>query len=427
MMFSKSSLLFLLSSVSFVTAQDPGEHVVGERYTFIEGGVCRGPGGVNDNVNHMSAVEHTQLMCEQACDAHNEKDENGAHCLGYSYCSVCNGGECILFGPGLDGSCSDPSADNKIACLALGSCDDPDTATKEEACGMCEGNPSALEESACESLSGTWKKGTWTSAGAIWTDAETPFTGGSHPSKFIAGTSRELNSDYSCYDVIIDDHLAQCTGDADKCAAAFKDLEEDADRVAENCPEDCTYSAKPKGPRNPPVAHAPDIKLPGWDPAQSGACRGGADFSGKVNGKYSNTAGADGGALTQQECAEACVAEENCIGYAHSTAWCVVYGPGVHLGIGTEDGGLWTSDVHEEVAITGTKVNIAYLCVTGPPRATADAPIDASIDVPTEPKSNSESEHSTEHDHSHDEGNSGSLGRSTSIAIAFSFMALVAM
>ena len=75
------------------------------------------------------------------------------------------------------------------------------------------------------------------------------------------------------------------------------------------------------------------------DPAQSGACRGGADFSGKVNGKYSNTAGAEEN-LTQLECAEACVAEETCVGYAHSTAWCVVYGPGIDEGIGTEDGGL---------------------------------------------------------------------------------------
>merc|ERR1711935_1300596 len=58
------------------------------------------------------------------------------------------------------------------------------------------------------------------------------------------------------------------------------------------------------------------------------------------------------------------------------------YGPEIHLGIGTEEGGLWTSDNHEEVAITGTKVNIAYLCVTGPPGVTADA--DAGTDAETE-------------------------------------------
>lgn len=379
-MFSKVSLL-LLASTGIVAAQDLVAHTVGEHYTQLPGGVCRGPGGVNDRINGMSAVEHTQLMCEQACDARKEKDENGAHCLGYSYCSICNGGECLLFGPGLDGSCSDSSVDNKVACEALGSCDAPVTATKEGECGLCEGNPSALEESACESLSGTWAKGTWTNAGAIWSGAEDPFTGDSHPSKLIAGTSDELASDYSCNDIIVDDHLAQCTGNTTECTAAFDSLEE-SDRITENCPSDCVFASAPKGPKNPPVAHAPDIRLPGWDPAQSGACRGGADFSGKVNGKYSNTASADGGTPTQLECAEACLAEGNCVGYAHSTAWCIVYGPEIHLGIGTEEGGVWTSDNHEEVAITGTKVNIAYLCVTGPPGVTADA--DAGTDAETE-------------------------------------------
>eukprot|EP00532_Pseudo-nitzschia_australis_P017054 CAMPEP_0168246718 /NCGR_PEP_ID=MMETSP0141_2-20121125/494_1 /TAXON_ID=44445 /ORGANISM="Pseudo-nitzschia australis, Strain 10249 10 AB" /LENGTH=380 /DNA_ID=CAMNT_0008182417 /DNA_START=23 /DNA_END=1162 /DNA_ORIENTATION=+ len=331
--------LSLLASAASVAAQDTVAHVVGAQYTILSGGVCRGPGG-------------------------------GAHCLGYSYCTLCNGGECILFGPGLDGTCSDPSADNAHACEALGSCNSPDTATKEAECGVCDGKPSAIEESACESVSGTWKKATWTSAGAIWSGAEDPFTGNSHPSKLIAGTSDEKASDYSCHDIIVDDHLALCSGDTTECTTAFDSFQEDSDRIAEKCPEGCLFTSKPKGPRNPPVVHAPDIKLPGWDPAQSGACRGGADFSGKVNGKYSNTAGAAGGVLTQLECAEACVGEENCVGYAHSTAWCVVYGPDVHLGIGTEEGGTWTADNHEEVAITGTKVNIAYLCVTGPPRNT---------------------------------------------------------
>jgi len=406
-MFSQVSLL-LLASASIVAAQ-PGVHVVGDHYTLLTGGVCRGPGGVSDRINGMSAVEHTQLMCEEACDSRMEMDENGSHCKGYSYCSGCNQGECLLFGPGLDGTCSDPSADNKMACDALGSCDAPTAAIKEAECGVCAGKPSALEDTACESIGGVWEKGTWTNAGAVWSGAETPFTGDSHPSKFIAATSDELNSDYSCYDIIVDDHLAQCTGDAAECTAAFDAFEDEAERIAENCPEGCTYAAKPRGPKNPPVAHAPDIKLPGWNPAQSGACRGGADFSGKVNGKYSNTAGADG-KLTQLECAEACVAEETCVGYAHSTAWCVVYGPGIHEGIGTEEGGLWTSDNHEEIAITGTKVNIAYLCVTGPPRvATTVADNGGGTKVDDEGGDEKDSD-------------SGSSAMSKLIAIALSFL-----
>jgi len=413
--------LLVLASTGIVTAQAPVAHVVGDHFTLLPGGVCRGPGGVSDKINGMHAIEHTQLMCEQACDAHREKDENGAHCLGYSYCSVCNGGECLLFGHGLDGTCSDSSVDNRFACEALGSCDAPSTATKEAECGVCEGKSSALEASACESLSGTWNKGTWTSAGAIWSGAEDPFTGDSHPSKFIAGTSDELNPDYSCYDIIVDDHLAHCTGDTAECTTAFDGFEDESDRTAVNCPEGCVFTVKPKGPRNPPVAHAPDIKLPGWEPAQSGACRGGADFSGKVNGKYSNTAGAEGGPPTQLECAEACSAEENCVGYAHSTAWCVVYGPELHLGIGTEEGGMWTTDNHEEVVITGTKINIAYLCVTGPIRVTAD----------TDPSASAVADHSSHdnegegHSDSHDDTETASMDVDSGSAPMFGLSAIV--
>jgi len=356
-------LLVLVVTIGVVFAQDEEAHTVGEHYTFLPGGVCRGPGGPNDHINSMSAIEHTQALCEETCDSRKLEDSNGAHCLGYSYCSNCNGGECILFGPGLSGTCSDPSIDNAYACEALGSCDSPNTATKDTECGTCKGKSSALEESSCESLDGTWEKGTWTSAEKTWDGADDPFTGDSHPSKFIAGTSDEKASDYSCYDIIINDHLAQCTGNSTECINAFDDLVNDSDQVEENCPEGCVFTAKPKGPKNPPVVHAPDIKLPGWDPAQSGACRGGADFSGKVNGKYSNTAGANG-TLTQLECADACIAEESCVGYAHATNWCIVYGPDAHLGFGTEEDGVWTSDNHEEIKITGTKANIAYICIT---------------------------------------------------------------
>lgn len=417
--------LLLLASAGIIAAQDPVAHTAGQHYTLLTGGVCRGPGGVNDRINGMSTVEHTHLMCEEACDARMKKDENGAHCMGYSYCSICNGGECLLFGPGLDGTCSDSSVDNRYGCEALGSCNSPDTATKEEECGVCEGKASALEESACESLNGTWKKGTWNSAGAIWSGAEDPFTGDSHPSKFVAGTSDELASDYSCYDIIVDDHLAQCTGNTTECTSAFDSFEEESDRIAENCPKDCAFTAKPNGPRTPPVAHAPDIKLPGWEPAQSGACRGGADLSGKVNGKYSNTAGSEGGPPTQLECADACLNEESCVGYAHSTAWCIVYGSDAHLGFGTEEGGLWTSDNHEEVVITGTKVNIAYLCVTGPPRVTIDAQTDADgeIHVSKDADAHSHSQDDTEtSDTAYMQDDSGSSALSKLIALVFSFL-----
>jgi len=341
---------------------------------FLSGGVCRGPGGVNDKINSMSATEHTQKMCEDACDSRMTSDADGAICMGYSYCADCNQGECLLFGANLDGMCSDKSALSEPACEALGSCNDPDTATREEECGKCDQFQFAKEVGSCGSVGGTWKKATWTSAGATWQGAEDPWNGDTHKSVLIAGTTSETNSKYKCYDIDADDHLAHCTGtatDSSKtCTTAF-DGKEAADRTQANCHDGCTYTPAPKGPKNPIAPHAGDIKLPGWDPAMSGACRGGADFTSKINGKYSNTAGADG-KLTQEECAKACLAEGDCVAYAHSTAWCIVYGPNLHEGIGTQEGGTWTTDNHIETVVTGTKVNAAYICVTGPPHDSDD-------------------------------------------------------
>ena len=116
------------------------------------------------------------------------------------------------------------------------------------------------------------------------------------------------------------------------------------------------FTAAPKPPK-PVVPHARDIGLPGWNPAKSGACRG-PDNS-KVNGKYSNTAGANG-KMSQAECAAACSAELNCIGYAHSTAWCVVYGPAIDVTPGDD----WTGDSHPATTIVMLKPNPSYLCVT---------------------------------------------------------------
>jgi len=317
-------------------------------------GPCRGPGGVNDKVNHRSAIEHSQEECEAECSALD-------NCVGFSYCAVCNGGECILHGEGLDGTCSDPSALNEVACEGLGTCEFPDQTT-EDTCGTCS-ESTALSETLCIVVGGTWLKGSWQSASAVWEGPEDPWTGGSHHSTVIKGTTEEANSNYVCLDADLDDHFAHCIGDDASCN--FQDVSEE-NRILENCPSICTYVPAPVAPREKPP-HAGDIKLPGWDAAMSGACRGGPDHTDKVNGKYSNTAGADG-VLTQSECADECLAEADCLGYAHSTAWCIVYGPNLHETPG--DG--WTGDNHAEVKITGTKANPSYICVTGPPRNVVD-------------------------------------------------------
>ena len=129
------------------------------------------------------------------------------------------------------------------------------------------------------------------------------------------------------------------------------------DRIETTCPHFCTFTAAPKPPKAK-APHAGDINLSGWNPSMSGACRGGPTFTDKPNGKYAP-------ALSQYDCAMACLAEDTCLGYSHASAWCVVYGPNIH----ETPGEGWSSDNHEANEITGTKANISYICVTGPPRA----------------------------------------------------------
>jgi hypothetical protein len=327
-------------------------------FSSIEGygspyvGPCRGPGGENDKVNSRHAGDMTRDQCQDACSALSA-------CVGYAYCESCNNGECVLYGSRLDGTCSDSSALNEVACEALGSCSDS-TKTSEDTCGVCS-ESTAPTDVLCSAVGATWTAGTWTSSNEVWSDAEDPWTGDSHYSTVIDGSTGEPTSTYICVDAEPEDHLAHCTGST-TCENAFKNLAE-AERIEDNCLDGCTFVAAPTVPKEKPP-HAGDIKLPGWDAAMSGACRGGATFTNKVNGKYSNKAGANGGPPTQEECAKECIAELECIGYAHSTAWCIVYGPNIDETPGSD----WTSDSHEAVSITGTKANPSYICVTGPPR-----------------------------------------------------------
>ena len=334
------AILFTFSSIGVQGYGDP------------QVGPCRGPGGVNDKVNNRHAAIFSLQACEDACT-------DLPACVGYAHCSVCNSGECILYGPGVDGTCSDPSAKNAPACEAIGSCADTSQLSEDE-CGTCS-EPTATSKTTCDVVGGTWTIDVWTSANEVWSDADDPWTGESHHSTVIDGTTGEASSNYICVDADPDDHLAHCTGTDQVCT--FDGLPE-ADRTQEKCPDGCTFTPAPVLPSNKPP-HAGDIQLPGWNAAMSGACRGGPNQADKVNGKYSNTAGADG-KLTQLECANACLDEPECIGYAHSTAWCVVYGPMIHRTPG--DG--WVGDNHVSVEITGTKPNAMYICVTGPPRAT---------------------------------------------------------
>ena len=203
-------------------------------------------------------------------------------------------------------------------------------------------------------MGGTWTANTWTSAGETWTDAPGDWAGESSETIHIhAGNGQEH---YLCYDIDVEDHLAHCTGTATDTSATpdctnVAAFTEAADtRTADNCPAGCVFTAAPRMARVV-VPHAPSVDIVGYNPALSGACRGPGDV--KINGKYSNTAGASGAQLTQEECAAECTAEPTCVGYAHSTAWCVVYGPGIDETPGAD----WTSDTHTyDGVVTGTKV-----------------------------------------------------------------------
>lgn len=318
-------------------------------YQPVKEGACRGPGGGNDKINSKFVHERDQATCKADCDAE-------PHCVGYTYHPTANGGECMVHGPGMAGSCSTASATSggPTACAALGSCQDT-TKTSKETCGTCS-EASAPSEATCASVKGTWTAKTWTSAGATWEDADDPWTGEWHHSTIIKGVTTPAGG-YQCYDIDPTDHQATCTGSDAQCKAAFEGKAE-SEQVADKCPSGCQFTAAVKAVKVT-TPHAPAIEKAGWK-VLSGACRGPGNT--KVNGKYSNTAGASGGALTQVECAAACEAESQCIGYAHSTAWCVVYGPGIDT---TADGdSKWTKDTHTSTSITtATKPNAAYICV----------------------------------------------------------------
>ena len=154
-----STVRCLILATSFIVGRIGGELAYGPQQI----GPCRGPGGVNDKVNGRFAIEHTIEKCQTACD-------DTFDCIGYAYCSVCNGGECILYGAGLDGTCSDPSANNRVDCEALGSCSDA-TKLSEDKCGSCS-EPTAPSTVTCQAVGGEWTAKVWTRDGAVWEGPE---------------------------------------------------------------------------------------------------------------------------------------------------------------------------------------------------------------------------------------------------------------
>lgn len=320
-------------SLAAVPSIDALERVAGN-------GPCRGIGGALDKVNNRHAYEIDFDECKAYCEAE-------PNCKGMSHSAAINEGDCVLHGPDLDGTCSDPQYTREISC----------------------------EE-----------------GGGVWAAPPEPWTGESWHSTVVARSTEESSSSYSCWEFDTEDHLAHCKGDNCSFTAAnrtvsapflnrFLVMLDTAPRAklkirtsfdtlhffiqkAENCPSGCAFTPAPEMPPAKPP-HPGDVKLPGWPKPLSGACRGGPEGTDKVNGIYANK-----DSQTQQQCAEKCLSlSPNCTGYHHG-AYCSVFGPGVHL---AADDAVWFATAGNYTKITGTKVNPGYICFTSVPTMTDES------------------------------------------------------
>ena len=124
-------------------------------------GACRGNGGSSNKVNNKYKLGLTQAECETECD-------DITTCLGYAYQTGAGDAAekyCLVYGPGVAGSCSNAFQDTQEKCEALGSCSD----TSVDPCG--ESSSCLFIKEACENTGGIWTStpGVWTEPGGGWT------------------------------------------------------------------------------------------------------------------------------------------------------------------------------------------------------------------------------------------------------------------
>lgn len=147
------SPVICLSLAVLATAQ-----VNKDKYVLVGAGACRGNGGTADMVNSKYIEgEHTVAECETECD-------NTPTCVGFAYSDIDQW--CAIYGPEVAGSCSDDTQNTFDKCLALGSCSDSSVECGANCLGM---------QTVCENLGATW-----TSAHAVWTGPDDPWSFDSH-------------------------------------------------------------------------------------------------------------------------------------------------------------------------------------------------------------------------------------------------------
>ena len=138
-MASKAALVVLALAAGTATAGTP---INAEKYTAIaEAGACRGNGGSSDKVNSKYKLGLTQAECETECDSIST-------CLGYAYqdgAASATAAYCIIYGPGVAGTCSNTFQDTIEKCAAVGQCSD----TSVDACGLVEGDDLCGNQPVC--------------------------------------------------------------------------------------------------------------------------------------------------------------------------------------------------------------------------------------------------------------------------------------
>ena len=140
-MASKAALVVLALAAGTATAGTP---INAEKYTAVsEAGACRGNGGaeLQDHINHKLKQGLTQAECETECDGITT-------CLGYAYqdgAASATAAYCIIYGPGVAGTCSNTFQDTIEKCAAVGQCSD----TSVDPCGLAEGDDLCGNQPVC--------------------------------------------------------------------------------------------------------------------------------------------------------------------------------------------------------------------------------------------------------------------------------------
>lgn len=200
-----------------------------------ESGNCRGNGGKKDKVDARSKAL-TVAECETECD------NLSTDCVAFGH----NGALCILYGAGMDGSCSTNSS--RKTELSCGTCSYEHKENERE-CGDCTVPGAACtatkcwadDEHMCNNNGGTWTAGTWTAG--TWAPPPSGWEADSQHTTHVHTVS--VTDGAHCYDKIRHDGEATCTGtptsnaNGTDCKTIFEGT-----RVRADCPGGCTFRNK---------------------------------------------------------------------------------------------------------------------------------------------------------------------------------------